>query len=459
MNVQKVGSSFRDPSGYVFVRNGKAYRVVEDIYQKEYEQFLHCGLYQRLVEEELLIPHKEVKLQDAPKAYKILLPQQIPFISYPYEWCFGQLKDAALLTLKIQSIALEYDMSLKDASAYNVQFVRGKPIFIDTLSFEEYSQGKPWVAYEQFCRHFLAPLALEVYVDPQLHSLLSVYLDGIPLNVAVKLLPLRAWFKISLFLHVLLHSKGSQMLVGKKKSSQSRSFSKASVIELVKELENGIRSLNLKKQKTLWSAYYQSDSSTNYHDKELTQKKNVVKKYLLVAKSKLVWDIGGNTGVFSAIATKQNIETILIDNDLESIEYAYEKLKGDTETHLLPLYGDLMNPSASVGWANEERDSFFSRKNPDTILFLALVHHIAIGKNVPLERIAKLLSEHCSSLIIEFVSKNDPQVQSLLEFREDIFPDYSQEKFEQLFSNYFRIQHKTVLKGSTRSIYFMRTKK
>jgi len=140
---------------------------------------MKSGLYNVLVKKKLLIPH--IKIKDT-KKFSLIRPDFISFISYPYEWSFSMLKDAALATLQIQKTAMKYKMVLKDASAYNIQFVDAQPILIDTLSFEKYEPGAPWLAYQQFCKHFLAPLALIAYVNVELGQLLRIYLDGIRLT-------------------------------------------------------------------------------------------------------------------------------------------------------------------------------------------------------------------------------------------------------------------------------------
>src|SRR3989344_836563 len=207
----RVAASFRDPSGFVFSKNGVIYRQVNKEYAANYDRLMQSGLYQELVSKNLLIPHEEVRGEKLPAAaHNIIRPEQVPFISYPYEWCFSELKDAALLTLKIQRIALRSGMCLKDASAYNVQFKNGKPILIDTLSFETYRSGAPWVAYRQFCEHFLVPLALMSRSEIRLGGLMRVYPNGIPLDLASKLLPWRSWFSPALFFHLHLHSKSQR---------------------------------------------------------------------------------------------------------------------------------------------------------------------------------------------------------------------------------------------------------
>ncbi len=183
-NETALGSSFRDPSGFVFFRDGQLLRQINRSYREHYDMFMSSGLYDGLQKQQAIVRHQEVENSTDTQAYKTIAPQQISFISYPYEWCFGQLKDAALLTLEIQKTAMEHGMTLKDASAYNIQFDQGKPILIDTLSFEKYQEGSPWQAYRQFCQHFLAPLALMHYSNMHAGRLSAIWLDGIPLEIA-----------------------------------------------------------------------------------------------------------------------------------------------------------------------------------------------------------------------------------------------------------------------------------
>ena len=192
MNDGAPGGSFRDPSGFVYERDGVLYRRVHRSYAAHYDRLMDSGLYAALVGDGLLVPHEEVGPRGGEQdPYATLRPERVAFVSYPYEWCFSQLKDAALTTLRIQERALGFDMTLKDASAYNIQFHRGRPVLIDTLSFECYEEGVPWVGYRQLCQHFLAPLALMAHRDVRLGGLLRLHLDGIPLDLASTLLPAR----------------------------------------------------------------------------------------------------------------------------------------------------------------------------------------------------------------------------------------------------------------------------
>ena len=191
MTVARVASSFRDPSGFLFTRDGTLLRQVQPSYARHYETLKSSGLYDALVTRRLLVPHVEVPLDEAasPGAAYVLRPERIPFVSLPYEWCFSQLRAAALLTLRVQQLALEHGMILKDASAFNVQFRGTEPVFVDTLSFEQRVEGDPWIAYRQFCQHFLGPLALQALVDVRLRELSRSHLDGVPLDLVSRLLP------------------------------------------------------------------------------------------------------------------------------------------------------------------------------------------------------------------------------------------------------------------------------
>jgi hypothetical protein len=251
-NSQDVPSSFRDPSGFLFIRDGLLHRQVNDIYKDNYDHLMTSGLYQALVDTALLIPHYEIDVEPArpDKAYKIIKPELIEFISYPYEWCFSQLKDAALTTLKIQRAALGHGMSLKDCSAYNIQFRRGKPIFIDTLSFAKYHEGRPWIAYRQFCKHFLGPMALMSYKDIRLNQLLRVYIDGIPLNLARSLLPFRTNFSFSVLSHIHLHARGQKHYASKSVDTGRYRFPRLSFLGLVDNLESAIKRLKWQPKRT-----------------------------------------------------------------------------------------------------------------------------------------------------------------------------------------------------------------
>lgn len=457
-NYQINQGSFRDPAGFVFFQNNVLYRQINKTYAKDYDLLINSGLYQRLVELGLIVVHKEVDIKYAKsdKAYKIIRPEVIPFISYPYEWSFSQLKDAALLTLKIQKLALKYGMSLKDCSAYNVQFKDCKPKFIDTLSFEKYSEDKSWVAqYRQFSRHFLAPLALMHSKDARLNQLLRIFIDGIPLDLASKLLSNTTYLKPSLFFHIHISSWLQKFFTEKPINAQKFKQTKKDFLKLLDKLESAIKKMTWRPKNTEWGDYY---SSTNYINESFNHKKQIINEFLTKINPKHVIDLGANTGIFSHIAGNKGIQTMALDCDPAAVEKNYLECVKNNKTNILPLLLDLTNPSSSIGWANKERMSFLKRNPTDNVMALALIHHLAISNNLPLHEIAKFFNDISKSIIIEFVPKSDSQVKKLLSRREDIFPDYKQEIFEKEFKKYFEILDSKQVKESERILYLMKKK-
>jgi ribosomal protein L11 methylase PrmA len=448
-------SSFRDPSGFLFYDNGLIYRQINKIYKEDYDLLIKSGLYRSLVDQNLLISHEEVDIEEPEpdKAYKIIEPEPVPFISYPFEWCFDQLKDAALTTFKIQKTAIDFGMTLKDSSVYNIQFLKGRPVFIDTLSFEKYHEGRSWIAYRQACQHFLAPLALMSYTDIRLNQLFRIYMDGIPLDLASALLPSSTKMKVSLLSHIHLHAKSQKHYADKTVKINSHKVSRLSFMGLIDNLESAIRKLEYKGDKTEWGDYY---NDTNYTHKAIEHKKEIVAKFLDKTKSGIVWDLGANDGLFSRIASDRGLYTTSFDIDPVAVQKNYLQSKKNSEENILPLLLDLTNPSPGIGWQNNERTSLLERGPAETAFALALIHHLAISNNLPLVKIADFFSQVCNQLIIEFVPKEDSQVQRLLSTREDIFPDYTKEAFEAEFGKYFKIGSIEEVKNSKRTMYLMK---
>ena len=465
--------SFRDPSGFVFVQGGVAYRQVNDAFSDPYRRLMGSGLYEELSRSRLLVPHEEVSLRlaDAPAAFAVLRPEQVPFISYPYEWCFSQLKAAALLTLEIQRRAIEHGLVLRDASAYNIQFIGPRPIFIDTLSFGPYVEGQPWSAYRQFCQHFLAPLALMAYVDPSLNELLRLHIDGVPLSLATSMLPLKTKLKPGLLMHLHLHGRSEARTSGAPQEeaapptngsaadrarASARSMGRTAMFGLIDSLDRAVRQLSIPPAKTLWSTYA---THLNYSESAQKTKRELVARMIDDARASgridMVWDLGANTGSFSEIAARTGARVISFDADHAVVEQHYNDSIGSSRDRVLPLVQNLANPSPAVGWNHAERRSLTERGPADLALALALVHHLAIGCNVPLPAVAEFFSRICRSLIIEFVPRHDSQVRRMLSLREDVFGDYTQEQFEQAFGAHFRIAATVPVVGTVRTMYLM----
>jgi ribosomal protein L11 methylase PrmA len=454
--IERVEASFRDPSGYLFVNGGALYRRIFSAYKIHYDHLRGSGLYQKLTDRRLLIRHEEIdKWVPMEKgAYLDIKPENILIVSYPYEWSFSQLKDAALLTLDIMKESLSCGMILKDASAYNVQFHRGKPILIDTLSFEKYVEGQPWMAYRQFCEHFLAPLAVMALRDIRLIQLLKSYLDGLPLNLASSLLPWKTYLRVGFLTHIHLHAWSGRYFSEKVNSSSSqRTISLDALLAIIVSLEKAIKSLNWEPAKSQWVRYYSSEHS--YPSEAMEEKKQFIEECLASIQPTSVLDLGANTGVFSRIAVRLGIETVSCDSDPGCVEISYRSVRDQHEEKLLPLLTDLTNPTPAIGWDNRERLSFGKRVRGEAVFALALVHHLAISNNVPLANVAAYFAKFGKHLIVEFIPKADDMVRKMLSTREDIFSEYSKEGFEYAFGEYFKIVRTRELKSSSRTIYLM----
>lgn len=455
MPAASLPSSFRDPSGFLFVREGVLYRQVNRSFAAEYDRLMSCGLYEALVGAGLLVPHREhPPPADDARAYKLLEPEPVPFISYPYEWCFSQLRDAALATLAIQRQALAHGMSLRDASAYNIQFLRGRPVLIDTLSFATCAEGRPWVAYRQFCQHFLAPLALASYADARLTQLARVFIDGVPLELASRLLPGRTRLRLGLASHIHLHARVErQMRRDAAPVKSERRLTRAALEGILGSLEATIRKLDWRPEGTVWADYYEQ---TNYTAEALEQKAQLVGEFIGAVRPRCVWDLGANVGRFSRLASDRGILTVAFDMDPAAVERNYRAARQAGDANLLPLVLDLTNPSGGIGWAGTERMSLAERGPADLLLALALVHHLAIGNNVPLENVAAYFAVLGRALVVEWVPKSDSQVQRLLATREDIFTGYTEEGFEQAFARHFTVERREAIRGSVRTLYLLR---
>ena len=455
--MQREPSSFRDRSGFVYYENGLIYRQINESYRQQYEKLMRSGLYEKLVSQGRMIEHATIAKADTPREiYAVIQPEYVPFISYPYEWSFGELKDAALATLQIHRQAIDYGMILKDASAYNIQFIKGQPKLIDTLSFDFYQEGSAWVAYGQFCRHFLAPLYLMAYADIRLSQLMRIYIDGIPLDLASKLLHGKGGLGAKQ--HIVWHSKSIDRHAEDGKISKKRvevKINNFNFIALIDSLIRAVGKIEVRKVKTEWAEYYKS---INYSEVAWSDKERIITRFIKEMNCPSVWDFGANDGHFSRLALQNGARSVVaFDIDPIAVENNYQQAKRNKE-NILPLVFDLINPSPGIGFANQERLPIILRQHPDCILALALIHHLAISNNLPFENIAAWFSKLSEHLIIEFVPKEDTQVQTLLATREDIFPDYARHHFENALGIYYDIIACETVTNSDRLIYFCRKK-
>lgn len=448
-------SSFRDPHGFVFRSKGLLLRQVNEVHRIHFDAMIESGLYESLTSEGVLIPHDEVSLELAvtPSAYRVIRPEEIPFVSYPYEWSFSALRDAALLTLRAQELAMAHGMSLRDASAYNVQFLRGKPILIDTLSFELARSGEPWTPYRQFCEHFLAPLAMMSMRDVRMGRVSSTYLDGVPLDLAAMLLPAKARLDTGLQLHLRMHAR-SQVRHADSEVARGRArLSSRALAGLLSSLRKSVEKLESPAGTSAWSDY--RDEADHYPPVAAERKESLVHSWIDQIPSTTIWDLGANTGWFATIAATKGKQTVALDSDALAIDIAYREMRRNNVEHLLPLVMDITNPSPALGWAHRERLSLLERGPADLVLALAVIHHLAIGKNVPLAQIAHLLAQIGSWVILEWVPKEDRKISWMLRAREDVFEDYREDVLVAQLRESFIIEAREQLPDIGRVMYLL----
>jgi hypothetical protein len=459
VNVKEAhSSSFRDPSGYIFIENDKIKRVINPIYFKQYEALNTSGFFDSLVKNKLLIPHKELVNTNQ---HIVIQPDRIPFFTYPYEWSFNMYKEAALLTLKIQKYSLEHGFSLKDASAFNVTFHKGRAVFIDTLSFDFYKENSPWRAYKQFITHFFGPLVLAHFHGAQQLKLMSNFIDGIPMQMMSSMLPFKTKLNPLLYsnIHLLakLEDKHNEDYKGEAKEA---TLSKKGQLNIIKSLYDYIKKLELKEHSE-WGNYY---NKTNYSDKAFIEKSNIINKWVVDLKARCLIDIGGNDGTFVRKLKTEKELTLVCDIDNNAVDYNHKLMKQEKEEFMLPFVLDVLNPSAAIGLNNKERDSFLYRiksLKPDVTMALAVIHHMSLSGNVPFSQSAKFFNTFSKYLIIEFPKREDSWVKRLLKAKgdfEDHFDFYSEENFEDAYNEHFNIVERFEIIESHRVIYLLKSK-
>ncbi len=458
--VERDGGSFRDPSGFIFWQDGQPYRQIQRSFAAEWDAFEASPLKQRLIEGDRLIPYEPISIERAQgsDAHAVIRPEKIEFISYPFEWTFGELRDAALLTLDAQLDAMAEGWQLKDASAYNVQFRDARPILIDSLSFEPLEEGAPWVAYRQFCEHFLAPLALIARRDVRLASLLRADPDGVPLDLASNLLPWRTRLNFGLLSHVHLHARAQRRYAGSEDegdvdAARGARISRQRLEGLIRNLRGTVERLRWEPAGTEWSDYA---DHTSYGDAATADKARLVEAFVGEATGTRLWDLGANTGRYSRIAADAGKRVLAFDIDPAAAERNYRQLRAEGRTDILPLILDVANPSPGIGWAGRERRSLLDRADPDIALALALVHHLAISRNVPLPMVLGFFADLAPWAIVEFVPKEDRMVRRLLATRRDVFPDYTLDGFRAAASERFEVVREAPIEDSVRVLFLLR---
>ena len=450
-------SSFRDPSGYIFTEGEEVYRAIKPVYFKQYNSLKDSGFYAKAIERNLLIPHTEVK---AGTDTIIIKPEQISFFSYPYEWSFSQYKHAALHTLKLQKYCLQNGYSLKDATAFNITYHNGRPVFVDTLSFDFYKEGEPWRAYRQFLMHFFGPLLLAKYFGNDKLKMLSQYIDGVPLEKVAAMLPFKSRFNPVVYTNIFLTAKYDKKYSNSNGGEKKIEISKASQIKILDSLYDYIKGMGLN-EKTEWKDYY---SITNYDAGAFEYKKELVKKWFISTDASKVMDVGGNDGTFSRVLKEQAKEMLVTDIDPNAVDQNYIQVLKNEEKNIIPLVSDLLNPSPGIGFNNEERSPLLERirkGNYELTLALALIHHISLTGNVPFSMSASFFASLTPYLIIEFPDREDSWVDFLLKSKREFehhFDSYNLADFEKEYSVFYDIVEKQQIPNSQRTMYLLKRK-
>jgi ribosomal protein L11 methylase PrmA len=445
---QALPSSFRDPSGFMILDQGIYKRVVTARGAGDYDAYVTSGLHRELAAAGLTLDHSEEAVPEGEVGWeKLLVPEQLAFVSYPYEWAFDQLKDAALLTLEIQERALRRGFSLKDASPYNVQFRGSRPVFIDTLSFQPNLSGT-WIAYEQFCRQFLGPLVLMSFVTYDASKYLKAEVNGFPLDLVSRRLPKRSYLSMGPLLHIHLHARSVRR--GAAMEAAGAGLSGDSLRHLIASLKRAVEGLRRPVFPSSWTGYY--DESRFYTAKARESKRNAVRWLASEVRPGMVFDLGANTGLFARDMAVLGAQCIAFDSDAGSVNALYVEERGRPNSRVLPLCMDLENPSPGLGFGLNATLGLLDRSKADLVLCLALIHHLRFTGNLPLWRIADFLSKLGRWLLLEHVPADDPAV-LLLRNSRDGFDDYSLPGLMESFGAHYVLRNHCEIAGTQRALY------
>ncbi len=450
--------SFRDPDSRVFGHDGDVLRALSPRGLEDFERLTAGDFFARMQREgkivgtELLADPPRIELS-AGTAAAVLRHQRVPFISYPYEWPFSMLQDAALLELELLRAALDEDMVLKDASPYNVQWQGSRPLFIDVGSFETLGEGEPWTGYRQFCTLVLYPLMIQAYAGLPFQPWLRGSLEGIEPAQARAVLRGRRLFRRGVFTHVALHARLERREAGRDTRSELRraGFRKEMIDANASGLERLVRRLQWSAGKTAWSDY---GDRAHYERGELERKDGFVREACAAVRPELAWDLGCNDGRYSRIAAEHGAYVVAVDGDQATVESLYRELRAAGDERILPLVMDLADPSPARGWRGRERSPLEQRGQPGLVLCLALVHHLSIAANVPLDEVVDWLAGLGGVLVVEFADRDDPMVERLLARKRDgAHPDYNLDNFDRELAQRFEIEQRQPIGSGRRVLY------
>lgn len=453
--------SFRDRHGRVYYRAGEVYRAISAPALREWEALSTTRFFRRLMVEGKIIGTRRAEGEstpafgDAQRWAAVLSHDAIPFVSYPYEWSFDMLRDAALLQLEVLQAAVEEDMILKDATPFNIQWMGSRPAFIDIPSFTQMTPGQVWVGYRQFCQLFLYPLMFQAYKDVDFHDWVRGSIDGIDPEQCNRLMSVRDLLRRGVLTHVYLQAvlqrrlgNGSHSL---RNDLQSAGFSKAMIEANLRGMTKLVRRLKWKRGNSEWSDYAENNS---YDDADRQAKEAFVREAADTRRGQLIWDLGCNTGTFSRIAAESGNYVIAMDSDHLAVNRLYRSLRAEDNRSILPLVMNVANSSPGLGWRQSERKTLCQRGRPDLTLCLALIHHVVISANIPVLEFVDWLADLGCDLVIEFVTKDDAMVKKLLRNKDDQYEDYEIPFFETCLASRFDVRRRVVSASGSRILYF-----
>lgn len=484
--------SFRDRDGRVFYHDGRVCRALSADALSAWQRLSDTRFFPKLMESGAVVGTRRaddepellagLEKTDGASWVAALEHERIPFISYPYEWCFGMLRDAALGQLDLLTTSLAEDFVLKDASPYNTQWIGARQTFIDVASFEPRRAGDPWAGYLQFCRLFLYPLLLTAYRHLPFQPWLRADLDGIPPEEMAAILNrwrdrLRPGVFKDVYLQAALHRRQTKLQRRELQTHKPRKsddpdssddpqslrremgragFGKEMILANVGRLRKIVRGLQWRQSESTWADYH---AESSYDAENRGVKEDFVRRAAAARPLSLVWDLGCNTGHFSRIAAETADYVIAMDADHLAIERLYGELKSDSRPDILPLVANLASPSPGLGWRLRERRPLEDRGRPDLVLALALIHHLVLSANIPLPDLVDWLIDLGADLVIEFVTKDDPMVRRLLRNQVDTYDDYDPRIFEDCLAKGFETVDKLTFHHGTRTLYHLKNRR
>ncbi|WP_262285372.1 class I SAM-dependent methyltransferase [Micromonospora sp. MA102] len=452
--------SFRDPGNRVFHRSGEVLRGLDERSARDWRALAASDFFRDLLANRQVCGTEELfpTPVDVPWA-AVLRHERIPFVSHPYEWSYWMLRDAALLHLEVLRAALTAGFTTKDGSAYNVQWRGARPVFIDVGSFEAAREGEPWAGYRQFCQTLLYPLLVQAHLGLDFQPFLRARIDGIEPDQMRRLFGGARRWRAGVLTHVHLHGAMQDRNAEASTSAvraqlRSAGYSRELALATVRGLTKLVRRLDHRPGETHWSDYQRTCA---YSVPDRQAKEQFVDRAVAATGPGRVLDLGANDGRYARIAARHADHVVAVEQDPAVVDALYRALREEGEERILPLVMDLADPSPGGGWRGVERAAFADRARADVVLALALVHHLAIGRNVPLPEVLDQLAALTvtgGSLVVEFVHPDDPMARRLLANKPDgLFPDYRREVFEALLAARGRVVGRTELPSGTRTLY------